>query len=63
MSQKIKVTQTKSVIANSKKIRRIVEGLGLTGIGKERIHNDNNCIRGMINKVSHLVRYEIISSK
>ena len=59
--QKIKVTQVKSVIANQEKQRKILRGLGLRGVGKTRTHNDDNCIRGMINKVKHLVSYELIS--
>ena len=59
--QKIKVTQVKSVIANPESQRKTLLGLGLRGIGKSRIHKDDNCIRGMINKVRHLVKYEIIS--
>ena len=59
--QKIKVTQIRSGIAKPEGMRRILRGLGLRGIGKVRLHNDDNCIRGMINKVRHLVRYEIIS--
>jgi large subunit ribosomal protein L30 len=61
MGQKIKVTQVRSSIANPKKVARILGGLGLRGIGSSRTHKDNNCIRGMVNKVSHLVKYELIS--
>ena len=55
----ILVRQIKSVIGVPDKQRKIVLGLGLNGIGKERVHNDNNCIRGMVNKVSHLVSYQL----
>jgi large subunit ribosomal protein L30 len=58
---KIRVKQVRSLITEPKKIRLVVRGLGLTRIGKEKIHNDNNCIRGMINKVKHLVEYELIA--
>lgn len=56
---KITVRQTKSLIASKESLRRVVRGLGLGRIGKSRTHKDNNCIRGMINKVSHLVEYEL----
>ncbi len=59
----IKVTQKKSVISEPKNIRKIIQGLGLKGIRKTKVHKDNNCIRGMINKVIHLVEYELISSR
>ena len=58
---KIRVRQVRSLISEPKKIRLVVLGLGLTRIGKEKIHKDNNCIRGMINKVKHLVEYELLA--
>ncbi|MEZ4740935.1 MAG: 50S ribosomal protein L30 [Bdellovibrionota bacterium] len=60
MAQKIKVIQTKSMICQTQKTRKILRGLGLRRIGAERVHTDNNCIRGMVNKVKHLISYEII---
>jgi len=62
MAQQIKVKQLRSVIHQPQKARLILRGLGLRGIGAERTHNDNNCIRGMINKVKHLISYEIVSN-
>jgi len=58
---KIVVRQTRSLIGNSEASRKIVKGLGLGRIGKTKVHKDNNCIRGMINKVKHLVAYELIA--
>lgn len=57
---KIKVWQKKSTIGEPAKTQRIVEGLGLRGFGKVKVHKDNNCIRGMINKVKHLVAFELV---
>ena len=57
----IRVKQTKSLISVPKKLRLVMQGLGLTKLGQEKTHKDNNCIRGMINKVPHLVEYELIS--
>ncbi|MBP6218686.1 MAG: 50S ribosomal protein L30 [Oligoflexales bacterium] len=57
---KIKVTQVKSVISEPEKVRRIIAGLGLRKRGAVKVHQDNNCIRGMVNKVIHLVKYECI---
>ena len=59
----IKITQVRSVISTPKSLRKIVRALGLRGINQTRVHKDNNCTRGMINKVKHLVSYELISSK
>ena len=58
---KIVVRQTRSLIGNSEASRKVVKGLGLGRIGKTKVHKDNNCIRGMINKVKHLVAYELIA--
>ena len=59
---KIVVKQTKSLIGQSESNRLVVKGLGLGRIGKVKIHSDNNCIRGMVNKVRHLVSYELKSN-
>ena len=58
---KIVVRQTRSLIGNSEASRKVVKGLGPGRIGKVKVHKDNNCIRGMINKVKHLVEYELIA--
>ena len=58
MSQ-IVVTQKRSLIGQSEANRLVVKGLGLGRIGKVKTHKDNNCIRGMINKVRHLVSYQL----
>jgi large subunit ribosomal protein L30 len=57
---KIKVIQTKSVIDRPKGQKRTVEALGLGRPNWEIIHNDTLQIRGMINKVAHLVKVEEI---
>ncbi len=55
----IVVRQERSLISEPEKIRKIVKALGLGRIGKSVTHKDNNCIRGMVNKVKHLVSYEL----
>lgn len=55
---KIKVVQTKSIIDRPKPQKRIIEALGLGRPNWERVHNDTPQIRGMIKKVTHLVRVE-----
>ncbi len=57
---KIKVIQTKSVIDRSKDQKLTIEALGLGRPNWEIIHNDTPQIRGMIRKVSHLVKVEEI---
>ncbi len=55
----IVVKQTRSLIGQSEANRKVVNALGLRRIGHAKTHKDNNCIRGMINKVKHLVSYEL----
>lgn len=49
------VKQTGSAIAREKSQLATLKGLGLNKIGRERTLEDTACVRGMINKVSHLV--------
>jgi large subunit ribosomal protein L30 len=60
MSQ-IKVKQVRSLIGVPKKVKAVVNGLGLGKIGQERVYKDNTCIRGQVNKIKHLVSYELIT--
>ena len=57
---KLKVTQTRSIIDRPKDQKKTIEALGLGKPNWEKIHNDTPQIRGMINKVSHLVKVEEI---
>lgn len=61
MSQ-IRIKQVRSLIGVPHPLRRIVRrGLGLRGLHHEKLHKDNNCTRGMVNKVKHLVKYELVN--
>ena len=55
---KIKVIQTRSVIDRPIRQKRTIEALGLGRPNWEKIHNDTPQIRGMISKISHLVKVE-----
>ena len=55
---KIKVTLVKSTIGSKKDQIATVKALGLRKIRSVAEHNDTPQIRGMINKVSHLVKVE-----
>jgi len=58
MTDKIKVTLVKSGIGKNKKIRQTLQGLGLNKLNKTVNLNNTPAIRGMIEKVSFLVRVE-----
>ena len=55
---KLKVTQVRSSIGIKPKQRGTLRALGLRGISQSREHDDNPIIRGMLNKVPHLVTVE-----
>ena len=56
----LKVTLIRSKIGTLPKQRKIVEALGLGKINSSNTHQDNDAIRGMVKKVSHLVKVEEI---
>ena len=58
MAIKLKVTQVRSGIGRSSKQRKTLEGLGLHGPSKSKVLLDTPAIRGMINKVSYLLKVE-----
>ncbi len=60
---KIKITQIRSIIDRPKTQKRTIEALGLGRPNWEKIHNDTPQIRGMVNKVSHLVKVEEFKEK
>ena len=57
MSKKtVTVIQTGSPIGREASQRQTLVGLGLNKIGRKRELEDTPSVRGMINKVKHLVR-------
>lgn len=56
--KKIRVTLVKSPIGYNKKQARICKTLGLGKLNSSYEIVDNECVRGMIFKVKHLVRVE-----
>ena len=57
-AKKIKVTQVKSVIGTKESHRACVRGLGLRRMNQTVEVEDTPAIRGMINKVYYLVKWE-----
>lgn len=58
MSETVTVTQVKSGIGSTKKIRATLIGLGLTKMRKTVTRKNTPEIRGMIRQVQHLIRVE-----
>ncbi|MCD5326023.1 MULTISPECIES: 50S ribosomal protein L30 [Pontibacillus] len=55
MSKKLEITLTRSVIGRPEPQRSTVKALGLKKIRQTVVHEDTPAVRGMANKVSHLV--------
>ena len=60
-STKLKVTQIGSPIGRRKDQRETLIGLGLNKMHRSRLLDDNPAVRGMIDKVQHLVRIETVN--
>ena len=56
--KKLSITQIRSRINRPQKQRATLDALGLKRHQQTVIHNDTPAIRGMINKISHLVQVE-----
>jgi len=54
----LKITLKRSLIGRPEKHRRIARALGLRRLNRSVIHKDVSSIRGMINKISHMIDVE-----
>jgi large subunit ribosomal protein L30 len=57
-TKRVRVTWTRSAIGRDEKQGRIIAALGLRRLNQTVEHDDSPTIRGMINKVPHLVEVE-----
>jgi len=58
---KLRITYTKSSIGYNETQRATVQALGLRKLHQVVEHQDTPVIRGMVKKVSHLVRVEEVA--
>lgn len=58
MSSEVKVTLIKSHIGKPLKQRAVLNGMGLTKVNKTVVLQNTPEVKGMINKVSHLLKVE-----
>jgi large subunit ribosomal protein L30 len=58
MAKMWKITLVKSMIGRPEKHRRVLRGMGLNRMNKTVELQDTRAVRGMIQKVCHLVRAE-----
>lgn len=55
---KLQITLVRSLIGRNEKQRATVAALGLRKLHQTVVKEDNPAIRGMINRVSHMVKVE-----
>ena len=55
---KLLITWVKSDIGYSKDQKRTIKALGLRRLNQSVVHDDSATVRGMVNKVRHLVKVE-----
>lgn len=60
MAKKVVIKQVRSSIGTKPKQRKTLLALGLRKINAEREHENSDVIKGMIDKVSHLVEVKEI---
>lgn len=60
MTKRLKITLVKSYIGRPEKHRKVLRGMGLQKLNRTVLLKDTPEIRGMINKVSHLLSVEVI---
>ena len=58
IAKKVRIQQIKSIIDQKKSHKKTIEALGLKRIRHCVEHNDTPQIRGMVEKVKHLVKVE-----
>jgi large subunit ribosomal protein L30 len=56
--KQLSITLVKSPIGYSVRQKRTVRALGLRKINQTVVHDESDVIRGMVAKISHLVRVE-----
>jgi len=60
VERKLKITQIRSTIGRIKKQKETIKALGIRKLYQSVMHEDTPQIRGMIEKVKHLVEVEEI---
>lgn len=58
MKSHLHVRQIRSTIGHDRRMRLVIKGLGLRGIGSSVVVDNTPSFRGMVKKVLHLVSFE-----
>ncbi len=63
MVNKLRITYVRSSIGSPRVQKDTVKGLGLTKLNQSTELDDTPSVRGMVNKIPHLLRVEAIEGK
>ncbi len=63
MTARIRVTLKRSPIGQNARQRATLRGLGLTRVGRSVTREDTPAVRGMVQKVQHLVSVEPVEGE
>jgi len=58
MAGQLEITLVKSMIGRPEKHRKVLRAMGLTKVNRTVRLENTPCVRGMVNKISHLVKFE-----
>jgi len=61
MSSRLRIRQVRSAIGRDEKQKRTVRALGIRRMHQVVVHDDSPIIRGMIERVRHLVEVEEVT--
>jgi large subunit ribosomal protein L30 len=56
---KLRITWVKSGIGYAQTQKKTLKALGLSRLNQSVIHDDSRSLRGMLNKVRHLIKVEV----
>jgi large subunit ribosomal protein L30 len=59
-SGRLRITWVRSTIGRKQNQDRVVRALGLHRLNQSVVHDDSPTIRGMVNKISHLIKVESV---
>lgn len=57
----LKITWKKSYIGRNQRQRKVIQSLGLRRLNHSVVHHDSPTIRGMVQKVIHMLEVEAVS--
>ncbi|MGK5090722.1 50S ribosomal protein L30 [Deltaproteobacteria bacterium TL4] len=61
MAQKIRVKLVKSKIGCNERQLATLVGLGLRNVNQQRVLENSACVRGMLDKVKHLIEIDTVN--